>query len=203
MASCVASQSITKQILAFILLFFSLSAFSLQDDYRSSSMQDILDKIPPPHAGTPAPGTKGSPFAKFKLEDIWRCGDPVSDGGGRFGLVVRFAIEHEDYHPETWPTQVGGMQGTMYTGWKVAPVPAGASGWSISSTSSNRGLSAKVIESKPGFLRVQLENCRVIMNRETPLVGDSLQFAFRVTEGKEWMSPVIDLHYLNEKIGIW
>ncbi|WP_257285779.1 hypothetical protein [Endozoicomonas sp. SESOKO1] len=198
MASCVASQSITKEILAFILLFFSLPAFSLQDDYRSSSMQDILDKIPPPHAGTPAPGESGSPYAKFNLESIWKCGD-----SGRFGIGVRFLIAHEDYDPDTWITDVGGMQGSMYIGWKLATVPVAPIGLQISTTTAGRGLLANVTDKRPGFVRVSLENCNVINRSETPLVGDSIQFAFRVTPAREWMSPVIDLHYLNEKIKMW
>ena len=184
MASYVASQSITRKILAFMLLFFSLQAFSLPVNYRSSSL-------------TPAPGTKGSAYAKFTLESSERCTE-----GGRIGLRVNFAIEHADYDPVTWHTEAG-VQGLMYTGWQSAPVPAGANGLSISPTSENKGLIATVSDRRPGSLRVRLENCSVIPNSTTPLVGDSIQFSFNVTADRQWMSPVINLHYLNDTIKMW
>ena len=185
MASYLASQSITRKILAFMLLFFSLQAFSLPVNYRSSSLQ------------TAAPGTKGSPYAKFTLESSKLCPE-----GGRIGLKVIFLIEHADYDPVTWHTEAG-VQGLMYTGWQSAPVPAGANGLSISSTSENKELIATVSDRRPGSLRVELKNCSVIPNSATPLVGDSIQFSFNVTPKIEWMSPVIDLQYLNDLIKMW
>lgn len=185
MASYVASQSITRKILAFMLLFFSLQAFSLPVNYRSSSLH------------TAAPGTKGSPYAKFTLERSQRCVE-----GGRIGLRVIFAIEHEDYDPVTWHTEAG-VQGLMYTGWQSAPIPAGANGLSISPTSENKELRVTVSDRRPGSLRVRLWNCSVIPNSETPLVGDSIQFSFNVTADRQWMSPVINLQHLNDTIKMW
>ena len=85
-------------------------------------------------------------------------------------------------------------------GWKLAIAPQ-ESGLLVSTTKSGQ-LKATVTKKDSGYLRVLLENCSMLSSSDTPLVGDSLQFSFDVTRDKTWYSPVINLHYLNEKLKI-
>ena len=140
-----------------------------------------------------APGDSGSPHAKFNLRSIDKC-----ITSGRFGIRATFDISHADYNPKTWQTETGGMQGSMYMGWKLAIAPQ-ESGLLVSTTKSGQ-LKATVTKKDSGYLRVLLENCSMLSSSDTPLVGDSLQFSFDVTRDKTWYSPVINLHYLNEKL---
>ena len=144
-----------------------------------------------------APGDSGSPHAKFNLRSIKKC-----SGTGRFGISARFDISHADYDPNTWQTATGGMQGSMYMGWKLAIAPQ-ESGLLVSTTTRAGQLKATVEKKDSGRLSVLLENCSMLSSSDTPLVGDSVQFSFNVTRDKTWYSPVINLHYLNEKLKMW
>ena len=179
----------TNGMIALVAACISSAALALPSNYSSTA----AGKTPTSQGETLAPGKSGSPHARFNLKSIEKC-----SGTGRFGIRVTFDISHEDYNPHTWQTQAEGNQGSMYMGWKLAVAPL-ESGLLVSTTKSGQ-LKATVKNKDSGYLRVLLENCSMLSSSDTPLVGDSLQFSFDVTRDKTWYSPVINLHYLNEKL---
>ena len=190
----------TNGMIALVAACISSAVLALPPNYSSTAAgkppTSPEEKPEPEPAPAPEPGKSGSPYARFNLKSIEKCST-----SGRFGISVTFDISHEDYNPQTWQTKAEGNQGSMYMGWKLAVAPQ-ESGLLVSTTKSGQ-LKATVKKKDSGHLHVLLENCSVLSSSDTPLVGDSLQFSFAVTPDTTWYSPVINLHYLNEKLKMW